>query len=333
MPTATGDYISGTYLPYYKHYIGYIALHSQIFQQAGVHEHGPKEFGASNGLCSSITESKHIKAVKKPWRCSNHFKVLGQMLITNECLDKLAVAQVDFENCHMLQGSVLSAAIQDAELHGSVGNSSDEDSGSEGSGAGDHESETHNSPCVLNYVCLAKTPACKFPSDIHALAHHVQQLNLPLLTSHFLQIQLQDDTNPSSNDAALPDLSNSPISVFHCAISTFYTPSDLLGLGGMHRVHSQHTMLVKRAPTWFLTISDRPDNDTRMWVVQPELDADGQHELEVVHLHSVLCGAHLIPVYRHDYLPTNIQHTNTLDIFQAYYVNKYIDHHAFEIAF
>jgi hypothetical protein len=25
-------------------------------------------FGAPNGLCSSITESKHIKAVKEPWR-------------------------------------------------------------------------------------------------------------------------------------------------------------------------------------------------------------------------------------------------------------------------
>ncbi|KAG1751047.1 hypothetical protein EDB19DRAFT_1268490 [Suillus lakei] len=26
-------------------------------------------FGAPNGLCSSITESKHIKAVKEPWCC------------------------------------------------------------------------------------------------------------------------------------------------------------------------------------------------------------------------------------------------------------------------
>ena len=25
-------------------------------------------FGSSNGLCSSITESKHIKAVKEPWQ-------------------------------------------------------------------------------------------------------------------------------------------------------------------------------------------------------------------------------------------------------------------------
>jgi hypothetical protein len=44
-------------------------------------------FGAPNGLCSSITESKHIKAVKKPWRRSSQYKALGQMLLTNQCLD------------------------------------------------------------------------------------------------------------------------------------------------------------------------------------------------------------------------------------------------------
>ena len=46
-----------------------------------------------------------------------------------------------------------------------------------------------------------------------------------------------------------------------------------------------------------------------------------------------LRGAHLTPVYGNVQLPTDIQHTDTLNIFQAYYVNKYINHHAFEIAF
>jgi hypothetical protein len=39
-------------------------------------------FGSPNGLCSSITESKHIKAVKEPWQRSNRFKALAQMLQT-----------------------------------------------------------------------------------------------------------------------------------------------------------------------------------------------------------------------------------------------------------
>ena len=41
-------------------------------------------FGAPNGLCSSITESKCIKAVKEPYRRSSHFEVLGQILLTNQ---------------------------------------------------------------------------------------------------------------------------------------------------------------------------------------------------------------------------------------------------------
>lgn len=75
------------------------------------YRHLSQEFGTPNGLCSSITESKHIKAVKKPWQCSNHFEALGQMLVTNQRLDKLAAAQVDFESRRMLDGSVLSAAM------------------------------------------------------------------------------------------------------------------------------------------------------------------------------------------------------------------------------
>ncbi|KAL4074427.1 hypothetical protein V8B97DRAFT_2022686 [Scleroderma yunnanense] len=65
----------------------------------------------------------------------------------------------------------------------------------------------------------------------------------------------------------------------------------------------------------------------------PYFDANGQQELEVVHIDCILCGAYLIPVYRHHHLLMDIQHTDSLDIFQAYYVNKYINHHAFEIAF
>ncbi|KIK72264.1 hypothetical protein PAXRUDRAFT_118650, partial [Paxillus rubicundulus Ve08.2h10] len=55
-----------------------------------------KCFAAPNGLCSSITENKHIRAVKEPYQCSNPFNTLGKMLLTNQCLDKLAAMQADF---------------------------------------------------------------------------------------------------------------------------------------------------------------------------------------------------------------------------------------------
>ena len=101
--------------------------HREIFRTTGVRPNGfslPRQhslthyevlirsFGAPNGLCTSITESKHIKAVKEPWRRSNKYKALGQMLLTNQHLDKLAAAAVDFEEHGMLKGSAASSHFQ-----------------------------------------------------------------------------------------------------------------------------------------------------------------------------------------------------------------------------
>ncbi len=52
-------------------------------------------FGAPNGLCSLITESRHITAVKKPWRRSNRYNALSQMLLINQRLDKLQALHSD----------------------------------------------------------------------------------------------------------------------------------------------------------------------------------------------------------------------------------------------
>jgi hypothetical protein len=49
-------------------------------------------FAAPNGLCSSIMELKHIKAVKDPWRWSSKNNALGQMLLCNQRLNKLAAS-------------------------------------------------------------------------------------------------------------------------------------------------------------------------------------------------------------------------------------------------
>jgi len=62
-------------------------------QHAIVHYHLTIQlFGAPNGLCSSITESKHIKAVKQPYRRSSRNNPLGEMILTNQRNDKLAAA-------------------------------------------------------------------------------------------------------------------------------------------------------------------------------------------------------------------------------------------------
>jgi hypothetical protein len=95
----------------------------QIFQDTGIRLDGfslPRQhalchysmlirlFGAPNGICSSITESKHIKAVKEPWRRSSKFNALGQMLLTNQRLDKLAASRSDFTARGMLENSYVS---------------------------------------------------------------------------------------------------------------------------------------------------------------------------------------------------------------------------------
>jgi hypothetical protein len=72
-----------------------------------------QQFGAPNGLCSSITESKHIKAVKEPYRRSNRYNALGQMLLTNQRLDKLAASRVDFTARGMMKGPLIPQHLQD----------------------------------------------------------------------------------------------------------------------------------------------------------------------------------------------------------------------------
>jgi hypothetical protein len=83
-------------------------------QHSMVHYHDHiKNLGSPNGLCSSITESKHITAVKRPWRRSNKHVALPQMLRVNERLDKIAAARVDFATRGMLVDSCFIQAIKD----------------------------------------------------------------------------------------------------------------------------------------------------------------------------------------------------------------------------
>lgn len=69
-------------------------------------------FGAPNGTCTSISESKHKRAVKEPWRQSNRNEALGQMLVTNQRRDQLAAARIDFANRGMLQGTCMGSVLQ-----------------------------------------------------------------------------------------------------------------------------------------------------------------------------------------------------------------------------
>jgi hypothetical protein len=84
---------------------------------------------------------------------------------------------------------------------------------------------------------------------------------------------------------------------------------------------------------WYCCIGDEPERDTGMWVVKPETNADGSSRMAIIHLDTIIRGAHLIGVYGDQYIPTNLTFNDSLNAFYSFYVNKFIDNHASEIAF
>ena len=165
---------------------------------------------------------------------------------------------------------------------------------------------------------------------------------------------------------------NAKISVFHSAIAKFHAPSDPSGTYGMRRERIRSTpswrgrgprrdcafVVEERAPgmggmavvrvllffsfeygglkypcalvEWFKKV--RHDPVTGMWVVRPDTTRGGRKQ-SVLHLDTFYRGAHLIPVYGKEKLPIDFHYSHSLDAFRAFYVNKYIDHHANKIAF
>lgn len=84
---------------------------------------------------------------------------------------------------------------------------------------------------------------------------------------------------------------------------------------------------------WFAPIGDCPCKDTGMWMVEPDLDHDGECVTTIVHLDSIVRGAHLIPIFSSAFIPHELHFSKTLDAFRAYYINKYADHHMHTIAY
>ena len=85
---------------------------------------------------------------------------------------------------------------------------------------------------------------------------------------------------------------------------------------------------------WFSCIGTGPDETTGLWMVEPEFDDDKEPHLAVVHVDTIFRAAHLVPVYQTSrFIPRSLTMHDTLDTFSRFYVNKYVDYHAFEIAF
>ncbi|KAI0295051.1 hypothetical protein B0F90DRAFT_1811552 [Multifurca ochricompacta] len=321
-------------------------------QHALVHYHSLIEhFGAPGGLCSSITESRHISAVKKPWRRSNRYHALGQMLMTNQCLDKLSAMHSDFVARGMLPaGHIPPQNISYIyQPNNDTSREDDDESNDENGGAVDEKN-------VLGHVVLARSPARRYPQSLEELSNVVNEPNLPYLTQIFLVDQLH------LNDTSLPPIT-SKISVFHSAVATFFAPSDPSGIYGMRRerIHSTPSWQGKgpRCDCAFVVEDEAKPGMQGLNIVRVQLmfsfkynnveypcslvdwftrvstdNTTGIQRKAVVHLDAFLQAAHLILVYGSNPLPLHrLTDSYSLDTFKFFYVNKYIDHHAHEIAF
>lgn len=117
--------------------------------------------------------------------------------------------------------------------------------------------------------------------------------------------------------------------------------AELPGFRGLHAARIRLFLKIKhhsvRYPcalvTWFSAIGDHPCDDTQMWMVEPDFDENGGHIMSIIHLDTILRSAHLVGIAGEHSIPRRLSHTDSLDAFKSFYVNKFIDYHAHEIAF
>ncbi|EAU88020.1 hypothetical protein CC1G_12172 [Coprinopsis cinerea okayama7 len=338
-------------------------------QHSMVHyRHLIQQFGAPNGLCSSITESKHIKAVKKPYRRSNRNRPLGQMLVTNQRTDKILAMRTKFRTV----GASSSSTVPQLPLEPSTVPATSLDLES------DHfDADAIDEPASMGDIKLAKRAVPRRARNVYEVASEIQQPQLIDGIRQYLYNYTANGIAQSSQDIPLdlcPDISALKIHTYPSARADFFAPSDVSGIEGMRteRIRAVRSwqggrprydcvfigasdepgfrgLLVARVflffqlsycdekhpcalVQWYSTVGDEPCPDTGMWVVEPDF-IRGKPSLDVIHLDSIFRAAHLIgyagkhriPIYGFDY-------THSLDHFRVFYVNKYADHNAHEIA-
>jgi hypothetical protein len=100
-----------------------------------------------------------------------------------------------------------------------------------------------------------------YPRDMQDLAASIQQPSLPLALRQFLFLS----RNPDSISAP-PSLSDLPqfhgrVNLHYSALATFFAPSDLCGVRGMHQER------IRSTPSWY----DHPRHDTVFVVLDDSL--------------------------------------------------------------
>ncbi|KAG1851634.1 hypothetical protein DFJ58DRAFT_661567 [Suillus subalutaceus] len=68
-----------------------------------------------------------------------------------------------------------------------------------------------------------------------------------------------------------------------------------------------------------------------MWMVQCSFHLDGSQELSVIHLDTIICALHLLPMFSDQFIDNDVLFHNSLDLFTSFYVNQFVDHNSFDI--
>ncbi|KAJ7138132.1 hypothetical protein C8R44DRAFT_828463 [Mycena epipterygia] len=285
--------------------------------------HSIQFFGLPNGLCSSITESKHIKAVKEPWQHSSHFNVLSQMLVSLARLDKIAALKAVLTVRSMLTGTMSSYTAQVL-----AGKQPQVDAAAALAAVADDENNnngTVHGPRSLSDIELAPTPQCGYPKSLEVLAAHIQQPQFTELfqrsTGGMYREQIQSDPNwhgYARHDMVLVDV-GSPV------MGGIVIGRVLLFFSFVFSDRRFECALVN----WLIPVGDTPDPDMGMWVVELE-HQHGVPTLAIIPLDSVAHASHLIGVYGTAALPEDFHFSDSLDVFNTYFVNPYADHHMHE---
>ncbi|KAJ7224045.1 hypothetical protein GGX14DRAFT_648209 [Mycena pura] len=325
-------------------------------------------FGSPNGLCSSIMESKHIKAVKEPWRRSSRFNALSQMLVMLQRLDKLVAFKSAVSERGMLTETTSSYTAQVLAgerpqlVAAATATAVDDENDDDGMVHGPNHRVGSHSTIELS------PPERGYPKTLAALTLHINQPRFPGLLRCFLYEEVH---GVPADDAPIEmcPVFEGHITVYHSAIARFYAPSDLGGAGGMYRErvrsnpawhgYARHdTVLVNvGAPLmggivigrvmlffsfcfadtvhkcalvhWLVPVGNAPDPDTGMWVVEMERE-HGVPMMAIILVDAIARGSHLIGVYGTAALPEDFYFSSSLDAFNTYFVNPYADHHMYE---
>ncbi|KAJ6626686.1 hypothetical protein B0H10DRAFT_1941690 [Mycena sp. CBHHK59/15] len=222
-------------------------------QHSMVHYHPLiQAFGAPNGLCSSITESKHIKAVKEPYRHLSRKRPLSQIILTNQHLDKLAAA--------VLLPLPLPPPVEEPP------DDPNDEHVDQGEVAG---------PTCLGEVKLAKTYVCKVPRDVHQLAVYIGQPRLHELIRCFLFEQLHPQAAAPSGRVPISDCPefSERVFMYNSACAVFYAPSSVCSIGGMHHERIQAVKSWYRGPPRY-----------NCAFIEHDPDAPGFHGLHAAHV-------------------------------------------------